>query len=84
MFYRIVQKRSTIGLPRKIKDNLVALGLGRPGLISYQAVAPAAAGKIAAVKELVEVELRETALTKAQEKALRKSNQGFVLEKVSA
>lgn len=80
-FYRIQLKRSTIALPQAIKDTVSKLGLGKTGSVSYRPVSPIAAGMILKVKELVEVKVVDQALSKQEERALRKSDPGFVVEK---
>ncbi|KAH3675002.1 hypothetical protein WICPIJ_009388 [Wickerhamomyces pijperi] len=80
-FYRIQLKRSTIALPQAIKDTVSKLGLGKTGSVSYREVSPISAGMILKVKELVEVKVVDQALSKSQERALRKSDPGFVVEK---
>lgn len=79
MYYRIIMKRSTIGLPSAYKENLKALGLKKRGLVSYQKVSPVAAGMIAKVKELILLEVVENARTKAEERETRKGNPGYVV-----
>ncbi|CDR45579.1 CYFA0S19e00606g1_1 [Cyberlindnera fabianii] len=80
-FYRIQLKRSTIALPQSIKDTVAKLGLKKTGSVAYQTVSPVSAGMILKVKELVDVEVVENALSKQQERALRKSDPGFTVEK---
>ncbi|KAH3679191.1 hypothetical protein WICMUC_001203 [Wickerhamomyces mucosus] len=81
MFYRITLKRSTIALPKQIKDTVSKLGLNKTGSISYRPVSPIAAGMILKVKELVNVEVVDQALTKFEERQTRKSNPGFTIER---
>lgn len=80
-FYRITLKRSTIALPKAIKDTVTKLGLGKTGSVAYQQVGPHSAGMILKVKELVDVQVVENALSKAEERQLRKSDPGFTVEK---
>lgn len=80
-FYRITLKISTIALPKAIKDTVTKLGLGKTGSVTYQQVNPMSAGMILKVKELVDVQVVDQALTKAQEREIRKSDPGFTVEK---
>jgi large subunit ribosomal protein L30 len=80
MYYRIRAIRSTIGLPKAMKDRCQALGLRRRGAVVYQPVNPAIAGQILSVKELVNVQLVDKALTRQEEQALRKSPKGYTVE----
>ncbi|ODV78464.1 uncharacterized protein CANTADRAFT_52993 [Suhomyces tanzawaensis NRRL Y-17324] len=56
-FYKITQIRSTIGMPPLTRKNMQALGLKKRFQIVYQSISPSTAHRIAAVKELVKVEL---------------------------
>ncbi|CAR21945.1 54S ribosomal protein L33, mitochondrial [Lachancea thermotolerans] len=81
VFYKITLSRSTIGLPKATKSVVSSLGLGKTGSVVYRQVTPSIAGSIAKVKEVVRVEVTEHALTKEQQRELRKSNPGFTVEK---
>jgi ribosomal protein L30 len=80
-YYRIQLKRSTIALPKAIKETVAKLGLGKTGSVAYQRVNPMSAGMILKVKDLVDVKLVDQALSKAQERDLRKTDPGFTVEK---
>lgn len=79
-FFRITLLRSAIGLPEKSSRVLAALGLRKRLATVYQPVTPSTAGQVFAVKELVDVEEVETALTKQQMKELRRPERGFYVE----
>ncbi|CAI1656072.1 hypothetical protein SEUBUCD646_0M04240 [Saccharomyces eubayanus] len=81
VFYKITLSRSLIGMPHTTKSVVKSLGLGKRGSIVYKTVNPAIAGSLAKVKELVTVEVTEHKLTPHQQRELRKSNPGFVVEK---
>ncbi|SCV01958.1 LANO_0F14400g1_1 [Lachancea nothofagi CBS 11611] len=81
VFYRITLSRSTIGLPKASKSIASSLGLGKTGSVVYRRASPTIAGSIAKIKEVVTVEVTEHALTKEQQRELRKSNPGFTVEK---
>ncbi|CCH59133.1 hypothetical protein TBLA_0B02910 [Henningerozyma blattae CBS 6284] len=81
MFYKITLQRSLIGLPQKSRSIVKSLGLGKRGSIAYQKISPSTAGAILRVKELVDVELTDKALTKAEVHDSRRSNPGFIIEK---
>lgn len=83
MFYRIRAIRSTIGLPKQMKERCHALGIRRRGAVVYQPVNPAVAGQILSVKELVSVQLVDKILTRQEEQDLRKSPKGYTVEKSS-
>lgn len=73
--------RSLIGVPHSIRNVVKTLGLGKRGSIVYRRATPQIAGSLAKVKELVNVEVTQNALTKEQQRELRKSNPGFTVEK---
>ncbi|CAI4048909.1 hypothetical protein SKDZ_13G4130 [Saccharomyces kudriavzevii ZP591] len=81
VFYKITLNRSLIGMPHTTKSIVKSLGLGKRGSIVYKRVNPAIAGSLAKVKELVMIEVTEHELTPTQQRELRKSNPGFVVEK---
>lgn len=79
-YFRITLLRSAIGLPEKSSRVLAALGLRKRLNTVYQPVTPSTAGQVFAVKELVDVEEVETALSKQEMKALRRPEPGFYVE----
>lgn len=81
MFYRLVQKRSTIGLPDKYAQYLKLLGLGKCGRVLYQPVNPTVAARVAYVKELVGVELSQLLMTAEEVHDARRSKPGFQISK---
>ncbi|AMD20293.1 HDL451Wp [Eremothecium sinecaudum] len=81
VFFKVTLSRSTIGMPKKTRSIVKSLGLGKRGSIVYQPVSEPIVGAIAKVKELVTVEVTEKALTKEEQRELRKSEPGFILEK---
>lgn len=81
MFYRVRQIRSTVGLPKLMKERCYALGLRRRGGVVYHRVNPSIAGQIMSIKELVNVQLVDNQLTQAEERLLRKPPIGFTIEK---
>jgi ribosomal protein L30 len=78
-FYRITLKRSTIGLPQKYKTTVQRLGLKRTGSVVYQKVSADSAGQVLRIKELVDVEIVDRALSKRVERENRKSDPGFTV-----
>ncbi|SCU97198.1 LADA_0H05028g1_1 [Lachancea dasiensis] len=81
VFYKITLKRSLIGLPKSSKSVASSLGLGKTGSVVYREASPSIAGSIAKIKEVLNVEVTEHALSKEQQRELRKSNPGFTVEK---
>ncbi|AET39652.1 mitochondrial 54S ribosomal protein uL30m Ecym_4624 [Eremothecium cymbalariae DBVPG len=81
VFYKIVLSRSTIGMPAKTRAVVKSLGLGKRGSVVYHSVSPTVAGAIAKVKELVNVEVTDKALSKEEQRQLRTSNPGYTVEK---
>lgn len=79
-FFRITLLRSSIGLPGKISGVLRALGLRKRLRTVYHPVSPQVAGQIFAVKELVDVQEVDQALTKDEVKELRRPEKGFWVE----
>ncbi|KAI0064953.1 hypothetical protein BV25DRAFT_1784936, partial [Artomyces pyxidatus] len=79
--YRITSRRSAISLGARIKGTLVALGLHRRMQTVYHRHDPETAGKILAVKELVEVENvpASAVRTKTEQRRERKAPRGFVV-----
>lgn len=80
-YFRITLMRSAIGLPRKTSGVLKALGLHKRLRTVYHPVSPDVAGQIFAVKELVDVQEVDQALTKNEMKELRRPDPGFYVEK---
>lgn len=81
MWYRIRATRSTIGMPKSIRETYESLGLNRRGSIVYQKVSPGAAGQILKIKELVNVQLVDKVLTPEEERALRRTRPGYSVVK---
>ncbi|TFY83906.1 hypothetical protein EWM64_g89 [Hericium alpestre] len=79
--YRITLRRSAISLPAKVKGTLIALGIWRRMQTVYHRHNPETAGKILAVKELVEVENvpASAVRTKTEQRHERKAPRGFVV-----
>lgn len=84
MYYKILQKRSVIGMPPTVRKNIEILGLKKRFDISYQKVSSSTAHRLAKVKELVEIELVDEPKTREQLKEERRPNPGFVLVKARA
>lgn len=82
-FFRITLHRSAIGLPKRTRGVLAALGLRRRTQTVFHPVSPDFAGMIMKVKELVKVEEVAKALTKAEVKAARTPERGFWIEKAA-
>ena len=72
--------RSGIGLPKRTQGVLKALGLRHRMKTVFFPVTPEVAGQIMKVKELIEVQEVDRALTKEELKAERKPDPGFYLE----
>ncbi|KAG0685524.1 39S ribosomal protein L33, mitochondrial [Kluyveromyces marxianus] len=81
VFYRITLRRSVIGTPKKTRAVVESLGLRKRGSIVYQPAIPSIAGAVAQIKELVNVELSDKPISKAEQREMRKSNPGFTVEK---
>jgi large subunit ribosomal protein L30 len=79
-FFRITLIRSPIGLPRKTRGVLAALGLRKRMATVFHPVTPDHAGQIMKVKELVAVSEVEKALEKWEVKAQRTPEKGYYLE----
>ncbi|KAL1740624.1 hypothetical protein HDZ31DRAFT_85326 [Schizophyllum fasciatum] len=79
--YKITSRRSAWGLGDRTKGTLAALGLHKRHQTVYHAHAPDIAGKILAVKELVEVENVPAAAvrTKAQQRRERAAPRGYTV-----
>ena len=77
-YLRITQMRSAIGLPERTHRVLVSLGLGRKRLQTrYHKVSPEIAGMVLKVKELVRVEHVDRALSRQEERQLRRPIKGY-------
>ena len=81
-FFRITLMRSAIGLPKKTRGVLNALGLRRRSATVFLPVNASTAGQILKVKELIAVSEVEEALTKAEVKAQRTPDPGYYIEKL--
>ena len=79
-FFRIVLRRSAIGLPARSTGVLRALGLRKRMSVVYQPVSMHIAGMIMKVKELVDVQEVDRALTRAEVKETRRPDPGFWVE----
>lgn len=79
-YFRITLLRSAIGLPRKTSGVLEALGLKKRLNTVYHPVSPSVAGQVFAVKELVDVQEVDQALSKDELKELRRPDPGFYVE----
>ncbi|QLG72216.1 hypothetical protein HG535_0C05700 [Zygotorulaspora mrakii] len=80
-FYKVVLRRSLIGVPKSSRSIVKSLGLGKRGSVIYRRATPACAGSLVKIKELVSVEVTEKALSKEEQRNQRKSNPGFTVEK---
>lgn len=80
-YFRITLLRSAIGLPSKTSGVLKALGLHKRLRTVYHPVSPSVAGQIFAVKELVDVQEVDQALTPKEMKDLRTPDSGYYVEK---
>lgn len=79
-YFRITLLRSAIGLPEKTTGVLQALGLHKRMRTVYHPVSASVAGQIFAVKELVDVQEVDRALSNAEMKELRRPDPGFYIE----
>jgi len=81
-YFKITQHRSAIGLPKRYKDTLLALGLRRRLQTVFLRHSAPAAGKILRVKELVKVEnvTRSEVKTKRQMREERKAVRGYYVK----
>ena len=80
-YFRITLLRSAIGLPKKMSGVLQALGLRKRLRTVYHPVTADVAGQVFAVKELVDVQEVDRALSKQEMKSLRTPDAGFYVEK---
>ncbi|KAL2265733.1 hypothetical protein VTJ83DRAFT_6833 [Remersonia thermophila] len=83
-YFRITLHRSAIGLPKRTRGVLAALGLHRRGQLVFKPVSAQFAGMIMKVKELVRVEEVDRPMTKWEVYESRKPPAGFVVEGVAA
>ncbi|KAI0993005.1 hypothetical protein K3495_g15179 [Podosphaera aphanis] len=79
-YFRITLTRSGIGLPKRTRAVLNALGLRKRMKTVFQPVSADAAGQIMKVKELVSIKEVDKALTKNELKAERTPDPGFYIE----
>ncbi|KAK3650989.1 39S ribosomal protein L33, mitochondrial [Elasticomyces elasticus] len=80
-FFRITLLRSAIGLPTRTSGVLKALGLHRRLKTVYHPVTQDVAGQVFAVKELVDVQEVDRALSDKEMKQLRQPDSGFYVER---
>ncbi|KAI0878772.1 ribosomal protein L30p/L7e-domain-containing protein [Hypoxylon argillaceum] len=80
-FFRITLHRSAIGLPKRTRGVLAALGLRKRCQTVFHPVTPDSAGMIMKVKELVAVQEVAHALTTKELRAERRPEPGFYLER---
>ncbi|KAK3387713.1 hypothetical protein B0H63DRAFT_448526 [Podospora didyma] len=80
-FFRITLHRSAIGLPKRTRGVLMALGLRRRSQTVFHPVSAQFAGMILKVKELVRVEEVDRALSNSEVKAERTPDTGFFVER---
>jgi large subunit ribosomal protein L30 len=79
-YFRITLLRSGIGLPKKIRGVLEAIGLRKRMAITFLPISRDSAGQIMKIKELVDVQEVEHAKTRQQLKAERRPDPGFYVE----
>ena len=79
-YFRITLIRSAIGLPKKTRGVLVALGLRKRMRTVFHPVSPDVAGQIMKVKELVAVSEVEKAMTTPELRQSRTPDPGFYVE----
>lgn len=79
--YKITLRRSAISLGDRIKGTLESLGIHRRNQTVFFPHSPIVAGKILAVKELVDVENvpESQVLTKEQQTLLRRPKRGYTV-----
>nr|OQO29053.1 hypothetical protein B0A51_03388 [Rachicladosporium sp. CCFEE 5018] len=83
-YFRITLLRSAIGLPSNNLRILKSLGLHRRLRTVYHPVSPDVAGKIFAVKELVDVSEVDQKLSPEDMRELRRPERGYWVEKRAA
>jgi large subunit ribosomal protein L30 len=79
-YFRITLVRSGIGMPKRTRGVLEALGLHRRMKTVFHPVSPQIAGQIMKVKELVRVEEVEKPLTKGELREERRPDPGYYIE----
>ncbi|KAG7294376.1 hypothetical protein NEMBOFW57_004447 [Staphylotrichum longicolle] len=79
-YFRITLHRSAIGLPKRTRAVLAALGLHRRGKVVFHPVEAQFGGMIMKVKELVTVEEVDRPLTKRELQDSRRPEKGFWVE----
>lgn len=79
-YFRITLHRSAIGLPKRTRGVLAALGLHRRGQLVFHPVEAQFAGMIMKVKELVRVEEVDRPMTKREVHESRRPDPGFWVE----
>ncbi|KAI0484397.1 ribosomal protein L30 [Xylariaceae sp. FL0804] len=83
-FFRITLQRSAIGLPRRTRGALAALGLHRRGRTVFHPAEPHFAGMVMKVKELVAVEEVDRPQTTRELRDERRPDPGFYVERRAA
>ncbi|KAJ0426434.1 hypothetical protein BJY00DRAFT_272153 [Aspergillus carlsbadensis] len=83
-YFRITLMRSAIGLPRRTTNVLKALGLKKRMATVFYPVSQSVAGQIMKVKELVDVQEVDRALTKQEVHLERKPDPGYYIERTAA
>ncbi|KAK3989570.1 hypothetical protein QBC44DRAFT_327152 [Cladorrhinum sp. PSN332] len=83
-FFRITLHRSAIGLPKRTRGVLAALGLHKRSQVVYHPVEAQFAGMIMKVKELVRVDEVERKLSKFEVYSERRPDPGFYVERTVA
>ncbi|CCF55723.1 hypothetical protein KAFR_0A02870 [Kazachstania africana CBS 2517] len=81
VYYRATLVRSLIGLPKTTRTIVKTLGFTKRGSTIYRKVTPAITGSLLKVKELISLKLTEKSVTKAEQREIRKSNPGYIVEK---
>ncbi|KAK4122969.1 ribosomal protein L30-containing protein [Parathielavia appendiculata] len=79
-YFRITLHRSAIGLPKRTRGVLAALGLHRRAQVVFHPVSAQFAGMIMKVKELVRIEEVERPMTKRELHESRRPEPGFWVE----
>ncbi|KKA29344.1 hypothetical protein TD95_001935 [Thielaviopsis punctulata] len=77
-FFQITLRRSAIGLPKRTRGVLAALGLRKREQTVFHPTAPEFVGMLMKVKELVAVKEVPRALSREEVKAARTPEKGFV------
>ncbi|KAK4242122.1 ATP-citrate synthase subunit 1 [Achaetomium macrosporum] len=80
-YFRITLHRSAIGLPKRTRGVLAALGLHRRSQVVFHPVSAQFAGMIMKVKELVKVEEVDRPLSKRELQDSRRPPPGFYVER---